>query len=430
MGAESIALSGMAILAERPKLANALFRVARSENPFVDERFSWPYPMYERMRANGNVHYLRLFQQWFVLGYDEVNEVLRSPNTTTAGVADLLLSTPRYKKLSPAARQSFARWLLTTDAPDHTRLRSAVSRAFTPRQIAAYEPLVSRVADEIVAELPASGEVDIVRAVTERLPIRVIAEILGLPEERRSWLRDTSHELALMIEPLTRFDPDAMSKRFAELDAYFFELIATRRADPGVDLVSVLASADESGNTLTDDEIVAMIAFLLTAGHETVTSMLGNMLVALAQHPDQRRLLRDSPQIVDNAVEELLRFDPSAQVTGRTTTADIIVGGQTIPKGTNIGVFVGAANRDTRRWSDADELRLDRPDPKPLSFGFGVHRCLGAALARMELQIVLPPLIERLGNYTVDLDRTEWKRSFSLRGPTKLPLTIESPTNR
>jgi cytochrome P450 len=427
MGAESLALSAMAALAERPRVARVLFGAVRSENPFVAERFSWPYPMYERMRANGNVHYLRLFQQWFVLGYDEVNEVLRSPHTTTAGVADLLLSTPRYKKLSPAARRSFAKWLLTTDAPDHTRLRSAVSRAFTPRQIAAYEPLVKRVIDQIVAELPASGEVDIVLAVTERLPIRVIAEILGLPEERRAWLRDTSHELALMIEPLTRFDPVAMSKRFAELDAYFFELIAQRRADPGDDFVSVLASVDDSANALSDDEIVAMIAFLLTAGHETVTSMLGNALVALAEHPDQRQLLRRSPGIIDNAVEELLRFDSSAQVTGRTTTADIVVGGQTIPKGANIGVFVGAGNRDTRRWPDADELRLDRPDPKPLSFGFGAHRCLGAALARMELRNVLPPLIEQLGDYSIDLERTEWKRSFSLRGPTKLPLTIGLP---
>jgi len=167
-----------------------------------------------------------------------------------------------------------------------------------------------------------------------------------------------------------------------------------------------------------------MIVFLLFAGHETVTGMLGNALVAFAAYPEQRTMLRGNPTLTANAVEELLRFDPPLQMTGRQAMADIVIGGQAISKGDNISLMIGAANRDTRRWPDADELHIDRADPKPLSFGFGTHHCLGAALARMEVRIAIPALLERLGDDTVDKDRIVWKRSFGLRGPLALPLTI------
>lgn len=153
-----------------------------------------------------------------------------------------------------------------------------------------------------------------------------------------------------------------------------------------------------------------------------MTGMLGNALVALARHPEQRTLLRNDPGLIDNAVEELLRFDPPAQVSGRQATADFCVAGATIRKGDNVGLMIGAANRDKRRWPDADELRLDRPDPRPISFGFGIHHCLGAGLARMEMRHTLPRLLDALGDYTISLDRTIWKRSFALRGPIVLPL--------
>ena len=221
---------------------------------------------------------------------------------------------------------NFARWLLVNDAPDHTRLRAGVSRAFTPHQIERYEPLVGQVVGELLGELDTTREIDIVEAFTSRLPIRAIAAILGLPAERRPWLLDASREIGGMLEPLTPFDPDSMSERFGELDVYFRSVIAARRDEPGADLISALAAGD-GGHDLDDDEIVAMIAFLLFAGHETVTGMLGNALVALAHHPAQRTLLRDHHDLVDNAVEELLRFDPPAQVSGRQATADIGIGG-------------------------------------------------------------------------------------------------------
>ena len=419
---EQLAISGVAAIGRRRRVSDALFRFTKWGNPFSDERYSWPYPMYDRMRAEGPVAYGRPYRQWFVFGFDEVQDVLRSSHVATAPVGELLLSTSRYRKLNPVARSNFARWLLINDAPDHTRLRAAVSRAFTPRQIDRYEPLIGHVVGDLVSKLDTGREIDIVEAFTSRVPIQAIAAILGLPLDRRDWLLDASRDIGGMLEPLTSFDADMMSERFSDLDTYFRTVIAERRDQPGPDLISALATSDD-GHGLDDDEIVAMIAFLLFAGHETVTGMLGNSLVALANCPDQRVLLRNDPDLIDNAVEELLRFDSPAQVSGRQATADFEVAGTTIRCGDNIALMIGAANRDKRRWVDADELRLDRPDPRPISFGFGAHHCLGAALARMELRSALPLLLDALGDYTVDSARTVWKRSFALRGPTSLFLT-------
>jgi cytochrome P450 len=427
MGAEQLAMSSVAAIGNRPWLSDMLFRFTKWGNPFAEERFSWPYPMYERMRANGPVVYGRPYRQWFVFGYDEVQQVLRSADTATSPVAKLLLSTRQYRKLSPSARTNFSRWLLATDPPEHTRLRAAVSRAFTAQQVAHYEPLVRSVVDDLLSTLPASGDVDIVQAFTNRLPIQVIAALLGLPTDRRDWLREASREVGGMLEPLTRFDSESMSHRFADLDGYFKALIDQRRQCPGNDMISALATAHH-GPVLNDDEIVAMVAFLLFAGHETITGMLGNTLVALDAFPEQRQLLQNRPELIDNAVEELLRFDPPVQVSGRQATADITIGDETIRKGDNIGLMIGAANRDKRRWPDADELRLDRPAPKPISFGFGAHHCLGAALARMELRHTIPPLLAKLGDYKIDTARITWKRSFALRGPISLPLTARQAT--
>ena len=181
MGLEQLAMSGVAAVGRHRRVSDALFRFTKWGNPFADERFSWPYPMYDRMRADGPISYGRPYRQWFVFGYDEVQEVLRSPHTATAPVGELLLSTSRYRELTPAARSNFSRWLLVNDPPNHTRLRAAVSRAFTPRQIERYEPLVQQVVGELVDGLDTSREMDVVAEFTVKLPIEAIAAILGLP---------------------------------------------------------------------------------------------------------------------------------------------------------------------------------------------------------------------------------------------------------
>ncbi len=418
MNVEQLLLPAIRQIGSRPRLSKQLFRFARWGDPFTPARFSWPYPIYDKMTAGGPVVYSRPYQQWFVSGHDEVLDVLRSPNVSTAAVGQRILSVSPYSKLSKVAADNFSNWLLVNDPPDHTRLRGSVVRAFTPRRIAGYEERIRAITTELLADVADDPRPDIVPTFTARLPIYVIAELLGLPRDRWDWLREASAEIGGMLEPMHKIDPVSMSKRFADLHDTFGAIIDARRIDPQDDLISALATDDEE--RLSNDEVIAMIGVLMFAGHETTTGQLGNSIVALAQHPDQRELLRSTPELAENAVEELLRYDTTAQFTGRTTTGPVVAGETTIPAGANVAVMVGAANRDPRKWPDGDQLRLDRPDVRSISFGHGIHHCLGAALARMELRIAIPAFLEAFGDYTVDLDTAEWKLSHTLRGPTKL----------
>ena len=232
-----------------------------------------------------------------------------------------------------------------------------------------------------------------------------------------------SDDTAGLVDPLHGFHAKVVNARIAELNIYFTEVMEQRRVEPRDDLISVLVTAADDGEKLNNDGLLAMLGFLLFAGHETTTALIGNSLVALAQHPEQRALLRDRPDLIDNAVEELIRFDTSVQATPRATTAPIRVGDTTIPAGQQVAILWGLVNRDVRRWPDADKLRLDRPDPKPLSFGHGIHHCLGASLARSSSGSQSPPSLEAFGDYQLDPATTEWKRSLSVRGPTVLPVT-------
>ncbi|MEO1063308.1 MAG: cytochrome P450 [Actinomycetota bacterium] len=417
MNVERVMLPVVQAIGARPRVSRVVFRFARWGDPFAPERFSWPYPIYDTMTADGPVVYSRAYHQWFVSGHDEVLAVLRSPNASTEALGRRLLGLSPYTKLNETAIENFRRWLLVTDPPVHTRLRTAVSRAFTPKRIAELEPQVLSIADRLLDDVADRRSVDVVEAYTAALPINAIAAILGLPGDRWAWLRTSSTQIGQMLEAMDAFDPHEMNRTFDDLQSVFTELIAERRAEPRDDLISALV-ADES--RLDDDEVVSMISVLMFAGHETATGLLGNAIVALGRHPDQRRLLRDRPDLIDNAVEELLRYDTTAQFTGRNTIGPIEAGDVTIPAGANVALMLGAANRDRRRWPDADVLRLDRPDPKPISFGHGIHHCLGAALARLEMRVGLPAFLDAFGDYDVADDDVEWKRSHTLRGPTKL----------
>jgi cytochrome P450 len=413
----------MAYVAQRPALGNALFRFTKWGNPFAEERFAWPYPTYEKMRENRAVFYNRLYRQWFVFGHDEAQQVLRSSNVSTTRMAEVLLELPAYRKLTPEVQRAAQQWLLVQDPPNHTRLRAVVSRAFTPRAIAAQESTVAEVVNGLLNDLPQSGQVDLVEHFTARLPIHMIAAMLGLPPERWEWLRQLSLSFVSLLEPLLGIDPDQVNRDVAEVHDLFRHAIADRRVTPRNDLVSALVSKEADGE-LTDDEVLAMIGFLLFAGHETMTGALGTAIVALEHHPKQRQLLIDRPDLASSAVEELLRYDSSVQTSGRTTTAPIDVGGVTIPANAVVGVFIGAANRDPRRWPDADQLDLERVNDVPIMFGHGIHHCLGAALARLQLRVAIPALVNRVPHGSLDLAGIEWKQSFVLRGPTRLPARL------
>ncbi|MDX2381352.1 MAG: cytochrome P450 [Acidimicrobiia bacterium] len=422
MNPDQLVLPIVRHIGQRPRLSDALFKFAKY-NPFDPQRFSWPYPVYDKMSDGRPVVYSRLFKDWTVFGYDEVLDVLRSPNVSTSGVITRLCDIAPYTKLSPQAMDNFARWLLFLDPPDHTRLRNAVSRSFTPKRIAEHETRVRTITEQLLTDLANDPNPDIIAGFASPLPVYVIADILGVPSDEFESLHRGSSEIAGLLEIMQPFDPDSISERFAELHDTFTALIEQRRREPRDDLITALATDPDS--ELDDDDIIAVIVVLMFAGHETTTGLLGNTFLALAKFPDQRSLLREQPDLIDNAVEEFLRYDPPAQIGVRTTTGPVQAGSTTIPKGVNVALMIGAANRDTRRWPDADQLCIDRRDPKPLSFGHGIHHCLGGALTRLEMRTAIPAFLDSFGDYTINRSSLAWKQSTTLRGPTTLEVERE-----
>jgi cytochrome P450 len=356
-----------------------------------------------------------------VVGYEEARQVLNSASFGVAGQMELLLSARPYCDLADDSKRLFRNALLFTDPPLHTRLRSAISRAFTPRQMARLEPRIRTLVDRLLDEVRDDPTPDLVRAIIEPLPIQVIGELIGVPEERWSWLSSTSTILRTMLDTFTVVDPVLVDATCTEITAYCGELADRRLAAPEDDVISVLAHEESEGH-IDRPELVSLLVILLLAGHETTTGALGNALVALGRNPEQRELVRRTPALWPNAVEELLRYDTVVQTDPRAALEDVTVGGRTIKQGQNLTIMLGAVNRDPRRFDAPDSLRLDRDDPAPLSFGHGIHHCIGAALVRAEMRVALPAVLEAFGDYAIDEGRMDWKRSIAFRGPSAMPI--------
>ena len=322
MRREELALPLMRTLVKRPRLANAVFRLDKWGNILGPDRFVNPYPIYERMRRSGPVSFSPFFQQWAVVGYDEAREILSSDSFGVAAQLDLLLEVRPYSNLSDRTKTLLRNALLFTDPPLHTRLRSVVSRAFTPRQMERLEPRVEKLAHELLADMADDACPDVVSGFAEPLPVNVIADLLGVPEERWAWVARISGELRAVLDPFVVVDPAAVDATCDELADYYTELADERLADPQHDLISDLVQAEAEDGRINRDELVSLVAILMLAGHETTTGALGNSIVALAQHPEQRRLVREHPELWPNAVEELLRFDTVLQTDPRAALED------------------------------------------------------------------------------------------------------------
>ena len=416
---EEVALRVMRGLVRRPRLADAVFRFDRWGNILGPDRFVDPYPIYERMRESGPVSFSPFFQQWAVVGYEEAREVLHSPSFGVAAQMELLLDARPYSELSDQTRALFRNALLFTDPPLHTRLRAAVGRAFTPRKMQQLEPRVRAIVDRLLRGVADDPAPEVMTSIAEPLPIQVIAELIGIPEERWSWITEISTVLRRALDPFVPLDPVEVDRSATELTTYYGALADERAAHPAEDLLTDLARC-EAGGQIDRTELLSLLVILVFAGHETTTGVIGNALVALGRNPEQRELLRNRPDLWPNAVEELLRFDTILQTDPRQAVEDVTIAGRTIRAGQNVTVMLGAANRDPARFSDPHRLWVDRDDPAPISFGHGIHHCLGAALARLELSVALPAVVEELGAYRVDETHLEWKTSLAFRSPTHL----------
>jgi cytochrome P450 len=390
-----------------------------------------PYPYYHALRAADPVHRSELFQAWVLSRHADVWNVLRDPRfSVDRRHIDPVRSSPlpqiaaEFSELSDALR----RVMMFLDPPDHTRMRRLVGRAFVQVGMKNRQASVQRHVDELLAGAAGRGEVDFVEAFAYPLPVIVIAEILGVPPSQRAAFKAWSDSLGALLDP---FVPPAVFERALdsarEMHRFFAAQFAERRAHPRDDLISALVAAEDAGGRLTESELFSTCALLLGAGHLTTTNLLGNALWALTANPDQRRRLESRPELIGTAVEEFLRYDGPLQATARIALERCPIGDRTIEKGDFVILLLGAANRDPAEFHDPDRLDVGRPDNRHVTFGGGMHHCLGADLARLNSQISLTTLLRRYRNWTVTADTPDLKPNLVSRGPASLPLALGAP---
>ncbi|HEV8677156.1 MAG TPA: cytochrome P450 [Methylomirabilota bacterium] len=384
-------------------------------NPLLAEFHANPYPFYHRLRREDPVHHSTL-GPWVLTRYDDVELVLRDSRFGRAGFTPFLDTDE--DRLPPS--------MLFRDPPDHTRLRSLVSRAFTPRVIEAMRAHIQEIVDRLLERVRAAGAMDLIADLAYPLPVTVICEMLGVPVEDQARIQQWSTDVARSLDAIgMTADPQVAERgrigRRALAD-YFRALLPERRRHPREDLLSSLIAAEERGDRLTEGELLTTCILLFVAGHETTVNLIGNGVLALLRHPDQLARLRENPGLITSAVEELLRYDSPVQRTGRIPTADVEIDGRTIPKGSMVVAAIGGANRDPAHFPEPDRLDLGRPDNRHLAFGFGIHFCLGAALARVEGQVAIGTLLDRLPGLALATDTPEWRESSVLRGLKALPV--------
>jgi cytochrome P450 len=389
-----------------------------------------PFPFYARLRAEAPVYRMTLPTRepaWLITRYDDVAMVLKDERFVKDTNNALTPGQAANQRWFRKKFQSLKRNMLNRDPPDHTRLRGLV-KAFSPRLIEQMRGRIEMLTNDLLDAVQGQGHMDLIRDYALPLPTMIIAEMLGVPvEDRHVFHRGTNAIISAATSPwaMLKAVPIAWS-----LMRYIRKIIRKRRADPRDDLVSALALAEEVGDTLSEDELMAMVFLLLAAGHETTVNLIGNGTLALLEHGDQRDKLRDDPALIKPAVEELLRYtSPVDLATERYTREDVTMAGVTIPRGEMVFAVLASANRDERQFADPDTLDVTREPNKHLAFGLGPHFCLGAPLARLEGQIAIDTLLRRVPDLrlTVAPDVLRWRRGLLLRGLESLPVAFGNP---
>jgi cytochrome P450 len=392
--------------------------------------FSDPYSTYRRLRAQDPVHWCEPWRQWVITRFDDVLAVNRDPaRFSSAGwerkfIAEL---PPELQQLPHMQRHYGTKVVSMTDPPEHTRLRRLVVRSFTPRVLEALRPGIESLVREHLDRVHGQPTMDAIADFAYPLPAIVIGRLLGAPDDARDlfmrWSKDivdfvgTGHadaERALRNEETLR-----------EFRGFLEPIIRDRRDNPRDDLMSILASPNEEGERLSDDELVSTCIVFLFAGHETTANLIGNGLLALLQHPDQLALLREQPELAASAVEELLRYDSPVQRNRRIASVDVELGGTQIRQGDSVMVFMGSANRDPDKFPEPDALDITRAPNQHMAFGHGIHFCVGAALSRIEAPIAIAALLERFPDVRLaDGYRERWRSNITFRGLESLDLAL------
>lgn len=401
---------------EAESVATALVRTTEGRSD--------PYPLYHRLRELAPVHRSEAARGWLLTGYEDCKAVLRDPRFQKRYEESLDARSKHWRE-RPALLWA-GRTLLNLDGPIHARLRRHVFRWFTRGSVEGLRPTVETMTDALLDDLAASGGGDLMERVAFRLPIAVIGELLGVPKQDLPPFRERVTALTAAFEiGVTRDQLDGADVAATECVAYFDDLIAVKRAAPADDLVSKLIHGEDGAkDRLTDAEINDLAMLVFFAGFETTTNLIGNGVLALLDHPDQVDLLRTEPAFCVNIPAELLRHGGTAQLVSRFTTEEVAIGDKVIPAGEAVFPLIGAANRDPARYPDPDRLDFTRENIRPLSFGGGVHHCLGAALAELEIEIVFRKLVARFDLTELGEVRLPHRDRLTLRGPAEVPIRL------
>ena len=372
-----------------------------------------PYPTYRQLRERDPIHRMRLIDGWALTRYEDVQAMLLDHRRFSSGE-----SGPNYTRNAS---------MLDLDPPDHTRLRSLVSKAFTPRSIAELGPRIQQIVDELLNAVEGKTRFDLIDSFAFPLPVIVIAEMLGVPTQDLEQFKDWSNDIVLSLEPiLTEEQRVRFRQSEQELYEYFEGIIAQRRRTPQDDLVSALLAAEEEGDKLSHEELLATLLLLLVAGNETTRNMIGNGMLALLRNPEELWRLRNNPDLLDSAIDELLRYDSPVQLDGRTVVEDSELGGKRMRAGQQVVAVIGAANRDPGAFSEPDRLDIGRKEKSHISFGRGIHFCLGASLAMLEGRIAFASLLERFSSIRLAAEPRQ-RKQVVLLGVEDLLVDIERP---
>ena len=397
-------------------------------NPLRQDFLDNPYPTLERFREESPVWWSSKNEYWLVSRYADTQSILRDLNyekqiqrwRSNSLHRRLLNKIQPFKSLLNAT----STWMLNLNPPDHTRVRSLLNKAFTPAMVQKLKPEIEATAESMLDEVEKHGSMELMHEFAFPLPISVIGQMLGVPMTDRAKLKHCSNNLVGVVGGQRQLMKLARAgKAIAELRAYLAPLIEERRKNPQDDLMSVMVQSEESNKRLSPDEIANNCVLLLVAGHETTVNLIGNAVLCLLQHPEQMELLRSQPDLIEPAIKEVLRFESPVQLAPRLAGKDLELNGKSLKKGEMLFLLLGSANRDKDQFENADVFDITRTKNRNMSFGEGIHYCIGASLAEVEAQIAVTAVLRRFPKLRLKSDQVQFKKPFGLRGPQDLNVT-------
>jgi cytochrome P450 len=388
-----------------------------------------PYPIYGRLRAEDPIHWSEVLGGWVLTRYDDVLSTLRAPGAYSSSgrfvTALAHLPTGVRTQLRPL-EDHFSVGLISADPPDHSRLRKLVNLAFTPRAADALRPRIQALVDDLLDVAQERGELDIIRDLAYPLPATVIAEMMGVPTHDRDQFKRWSDGI-VSFQGTGRVPPETFESGQADLlamRAYFGLLLAEHRKVPRDDLLSQLVAAEAAGDRLSEAELLTLCVNLLTAGHETTMNLIGSGLYTLLRHPEQLGRLRDEPGLMSGAVEEVLRYESPLQRNLRRVVEEVELGGTVLRGGDLLVQLFGAANRDPAQFGDPERFDITRQPNRHISFGYGIHFCVGAPLARLEAPVAIGTVLHRFPRLALATDTVKWRPRWPMRSLEALPVTV------